>query len=228
MMNVSDDLRGVHSIGYDKDTGVEVVEVGHRTPATGRLNVNDIITAYDGRTIDNKEDIRDAVAATPPGTEAKLTVYRDGKYQDVTVTIGTQPEDLEAAMRDGNGNGEEPNAEAPRQEQTASTFGLTGLRTLTPALIEELNKEAGGSYLDAGTSGALITDVQGGSIADKAHLAAGDVITHVGRLAVSTSRQAKDALDRADPKQGVRLRVLTPQGPRFAFLASEDNSPSNN
>jgi serine protease Do len=227
MGNVSDDVRGAHSIGYDKDTGVEVAEVGHHTPATDKLEVGDIITAYNGRPIANSEEIRDAVADTDPGTTVKITVFRNGQYQDVDVTIGSQPEDLEAAMRDGAPQ-EDANSSTPRLEQAAPTFGLTGLRTLTPALIDQLNKEAGGNYLDAGTTGCLITGVRGGSIADKAHLAVGDVITHVGRDAVTTSRQAKDALDKADPQQGVRIRVVTPQGPHFVFLADEDDKSTNN
>jgi len=206
---------------------VEVAEVGHHTPATDKLQVGDIITAFNGRTIADSEEIRDAVADTDPGATVKITVFRNGQYQDVDVTIGSQPDDLEAAMRDGAAP-EDQNSSAPRLEQASPTFGLTGLRTLTPAFIDQLNKEAGQPYLDQGTSGCIITGIGPGSIADKAHLAVGDVITHVGREAINTSRQAKDALDKADATQGVRIRVLTPEGPHFFFLANEDDKSTNN
>jgi serine protease Do len=227
MTNVSDDLPGVHSLGYDKTTGVEVAEVGRDTPASGRLEINDIITAYNGMPVNNNEDIRNAVAGTEPGSEAKITVFRDGRYQDVAVTIGSQPEDLEAAMHSGGGQNDDTQA-APRLEQDSPTFGLMGLRTLTGDLVRQLNSDAGANYLDSGQTGALITNIKPGSIADKAHLERGDVITHVGRTEVTTSRQAKDALDQADAKEGVRIRVVTPEGPRFVFLQQEEDVPSNN
>jgi serine protease Do len=227
MNDVSDDLQGVHSLGYAKNTGVEVAEVGHDTPASGKLQINDIITAYNGAPVATKEDIRNAVAATEPGAQVKITVFRDGRYQDVSVTIGSQPEDLQAAMRGGTPGTDGAQA-APHLEQDSPTFGLMGIRTLTSDLVRQLNTDAGASYLDAGQSGALITNINAGSIADKAHLSRGDVITHVGRTEVTTSRQAKDALDKADAKAGVRIRVLTPEGPRFVFLQEEVDVPSNN
>ena len=58
----------------------------------------DIITKVDGKQISGMDDVISAVNEHKPGDELTLTVWRDGKQQDVTVTLGDRP----AHVQDSN------------------------------------------------------------------------------------------------------------------------------
>lgn len=72
--------------GYDDETIVD----GRQIPIGG-----DIITAIDGDPVVTFEDILLYLTLnTRPGQQVVLTVLRDGKYQDITVTLQRRPESL--------------------------------------------------------------------------------------------------------------------------------------
>jgi S1-C subfamily serine protease len=58
----------------------------------------DIITKVDGKQISGMDDVISAVNDRKPGDEITLTVWRDNKQQDVTVTLGDRP----AHVQDSN------------------------------------------------------------------------------------------------------------------------------
>lgn len=48
----------------------------------------DVITAFNGNAIGDPNSLRNAVAATAPGTEASLTLWRNGREQQVRLRLG--------------------------------------------------------------------------------------------------------------------------------------------
>ena len=79
------------SFGYTGAHGVLVGQTFAKTPATGKLQPGDIITAIDGKTVDSVQQLRNIVAVTPPNTELNFTVFREGKSKVLSVTIEEQP-----------------------------------------------------------------------------------------------------------------------------------------
>ena len=51
-----------------------------------------MIIAVDGDRVDADSDLADHILPHQPGDEITLTVMRDGSQMDVTVTLGTLPE----------------------------------------------------------------------------------------------------------------------------------------
>jgi S1-C subfamily serine protease len=51
----------------------------------------DIITAYNGQTINNMTELKAALSNAAPGDQAELTVLRNGQPETVTVTLGEAP-----------------------------------------------------------------------------------------------------------------------------------------
>jgi serine protease Do len=219
--DVSSELGLAHSFGYTQDDGVLVEDIFPGTPAYGILNAGDIVTAYNGKPIHDVEHLRGMVADTAPGAQAKLTIYRHrenedkGHVEDVTLTIGNQPEKMDLA----DSGQAQPN-QAPDQESFAAKSMGIELQNLTPDVAHQLG-------LNEDTSGAVITSVEPGSLASQAGLRTGLVITHVGDAQVSNAREASNALSRADLGKGIRLRVQTPEGSMFVFLQSQVQSPAN-
>ncbi len=72
-------------------TGQATVQ-GQAVPAGG-----DIITAIDGEEIAGMEDVISMVNAAKPGDEVTLTVIRDGEQQDLKLTLGERPAQIEDA-----------------------------------------------------------------------------------------------------------------------------------
>ncbi|PNZ69650.1 serine protease [Staphylococcus croceilyticus] len=71
----------------DRDDGIYVAKVSHGSD----LKVGDIITKIDGKEVKEDTDLRTYLYQNKkPGETAKLTVIRDGKSTEVTVTLKSQ------------------------------------------------------------------------------------------------------------------------------------------
>ncbi len=185
-------------LGFEGTKGVLVGQVTRDAPAAGALRPGDIITAINGAAVDNVSQLRQRVANTPPNTKIDLTVFRAGKTETVSVTLGAQPDDLESVA----------SVASPNQQDT--TVGL-GLRALT----DEVKAELGIDNIDAGVA---VTEVTTGSPAARAGLQPGDVITSIDGKPVTTLREASDAIKAGDLNKGIRMIVANQQGQRFVVV----------
>jgi serine protease Do len=52
------------------------------------LKRGDVVTAFNGQPVVDTNSLRNAVAGTPPGTEVTLTMMREGREQQLRVTLG--------------------------------------------------------------------------------------------------------------------------------------------
>ena len=151
---------------------------GLYTPATNKLRAGDIITAFNGRDVKNVQELRNEVAATPPNTDVKVQVFREGKDQPITMRLGEQPEDLRLASANGKSGG-------PAGAMPDADAGKLGLRLASPS--DELAKQY--DLADV-KEGAVVTAVERNSPAAKANLFVGDVITKVGNKTVRNAVSA--------------------------------------
>lgn len=69
-------------------TGVAVVGVEKVGTSFGKLEIGDIITAIDGTSIQNQEDLKAALYRYRVGDRAEFTVWRNGKSITVRVILG--------------------------------------------------------------------------------------------------------------------------------------------
>jgi serine protease Do len=77
------------SFGAEATKGALIAEVVKGGPAEkAGMKRGDIVIAYRGKEITNASSLRNEVAIGPIGQEAKLTVFREGKTIELTVTIG--------------------------------------------------------------------------------------------------------------------------------------------
>ena len=72
----------------DGQKGALIADVVKGGPADkAGLRKDDIVVAYRGKNVTESSVLRDEVASTPVGAEAKVTILRDGKKEDVTVKV---------------------------------------------------------------------------------------------------------------------------------------------
>jgi serine protease Do len=143
----------------------------------------DVVLSVDGRTIENNGDLSRYVASKAPGTTVKLEVLRGKSRQNLSVTLGTFPDQPEEASAGG---------------ADANKLGMT-LRDLTPQMAERLD-------MPRGSRGVVVVDVEAGEAADDAQLARGDVIVSVNGQAVDGVSDFERLIEAARPDGRARLR----------------------
>ena len=167
-----------------KDTrGVIVsnVQAGSAAEKAG-IKRGDIITAINGDAIEDSNELRNKVAGTPPGTDVKITILREGQQQELTAKLDEYKS--EGVKPDTNDEGESPDT----QNQNGK-LGLS-LQPVTPETARQLG-------LPNGTTGLAVTDVDPNGAAAESGIARGDVILEVNRQAVGSLEDVKSALDRS-------------------------------
>jgi serine protease Do len=141
-----------------KGSNSETTIDGQQVPVGG-----DVITAIDGQPVVKMDDVIAYLAdSTTVGQKVTLTVLRDGKQQDIQVTLEARP--------------------APQTAQTTTTtpsvtgakawLGITG-GTLTPDVAQAMN-------LNSDQTGVLVVTVQGGSPAENGGLQGSDQNATIG------------------------------------------------
>jgi serine protease Do len=111
------------SFGLAEPKGALIADVMKGGPADeAGLKRGDIILEYQGKEIDDAAELRNAVADTPIGEEATVTVWRDKKKLDLPVKIGSLEElrkKLAAVVKERLGVSVEPVT-----PQEAASYGL--------------------------------------------------------------------------------------------------------
>ncbi|MBL8595839.1 MAG: Do family serine endopeptidase, partial [Devosia sp.] len=150
------------SVGLKAAAGALVTEPTKDSPADkAGVKSGDVITAVDGKEVSNALDLSRTIAGKNPGTAVELSVWRDGKEQKISVTLGKLDETAKPSEEQQQAPAEEPAAPAP------TSVGLT----LVP---------------NSGGEGLLIQDVDPNSAAAEKGFAVGDTILEVNNQPVSS------------------------------------------
>jgi serine protease Do len=175
------------SFGYS-GRGVLVQDVSAGSPgAKAGLKAGDIILERDGKPALDVVSFRNAIAASAPGSNVALTVFREGKKLPITVKLEALPGEPTAAQKPGKGGA----------EQGGRGLAITDL---TPELRARLGVDAG--------EGAVVVRVVPDSAADRAGLRPGDLLKQIGNTSVKNAKEAEAAFAKAGTKQPLRLRIV--------------------
>ena len=197
IQDLDDDLAS--SFGYDSRDGVLIGDIDPESAAAkAGLAAGDIVIKYDGQPVTRADDLRKRVAATKPGAEVDLEIFRDGRRRNLEVEIG----ELE---------NEEIAAENPAA-QLETGVGMT-TRTLTPEIGQQLG-------LESDVRGAVVTEVEPFGPAGDAGIRQGDVILSVQDTPVRSAEELRRELGKHDLEKGVRVVLLSGGSRRFAVLRS--------
>ena len=156
------------------------VEPGSPAEKAG-VEGGDVITKFDGKTVERFTDLARIVGATKPGTKATMQVFRNGSFRDLSVVVGELREPAAAASEPG-----EPKA--------ANAFGLT-LGDL-PADQRKALKLRGGVLVERADGPAA-----------RAGLRSGDVIVSIDNTDVTNAKQATALLGKLDKAKVVSMVV---------------------
>lgn len=181
------------AMGFSDTKGALVNNVlpGHPAEAAG-IRRGDIITEFDGKPVANVRALQRAVSFTPVGKSVAVEVFRAGKRETMTVTVG----------------------EAVTAERSAPS--LPARRDLGMT-VEELDAEKLKKFkLREGEEGLVVSDVAKGGPAGTAGVRVGDLIREVNRREVRSLEAYRGALRREEAEVDL---FLLKRGEAFLYVA---------
>jgi serine protease Do len=181
--------------GLPNTNGAVIISVSPNTPASkAGLERGDVIVEYNGRPVTDGDVLVTMVVATKPGTTVPITIYRDNQRKTLNIT----PDELDLEAEANGGRSARPDS-AERDAPTVTDFGMQ-LEAITPEIARQLE-------LPRGRGGAIVADVDRGSVAANAGIQPNDVIVEVNRQPVANVSQVTRALQNATAGRPVFLVV---------------------
>jgi serine protease Do len=172
------------SFGLEGRQGVLVAQVTKGSPAEkSGLRQGDLIVQYQGEEVGDTGKFRNRISLTPPGTRAELVIIRNGREQNIGVSIGRL---------------EEVGAIAQQAHERTTELGLV-VQGMTPELAKKLRTRPG--------EGVVVTKVMSGSVAAMAGIEPGSVILQVNKQPVSSAGEFAKLVNASGDDRHVLLLV---------------------
>jgi len=179
--------------------GAVVTDVKEDGPAEkGGLKQGDVITSFQGTSIEDAVTLQRAVTRSAVGSKATVKVMRDGHEKDLSVTIGELPENQQVA----------------KAEPGSSDQPLAGLA------VQELDRETAQELgIKGKLQGVVVTSVDPESDAERAGLMPGDVIREINRKPVASMKDYDRVA--SDLKKGQNVLVLINRRGASLYLSAK-------
>ncbi len=176
------------ALDLSSSEGVIVAQVEPNSPASqAGIKEGDVIVGFDGNRIKNSVDLKNKVAATKPGSKAKVSVLRDGDAKTLTIVL------------DEKGGSDD--------EKTT-----TGSETLSEQLkfdYKTLNSELARQYqVKSDVEGVVITSIDARSSAYRNGLREGDVILSVNKKKVTDVASFEKEIKKYKKGDAVIFRII--------------------
>jgi len=182
------------TFGLSRPYGALVAQVLPESPAAaGGLRAGDIVLAFNGKEIATSSNLPPMVGAAKVGSEAMLTVLRDGQTIQLPVLLSELPEDNGIVVAPGQ-----------VEQAAADRLGLV-VEDLSPDDRERLGMDKGGVIVESVEHGPA---QQGG-------IRAGDIIINFDNEPVADARRFRQLLDAVKPGDSVAVLVQRGDGRMF-------------
>jgi serine protease Do len=184
------DANRAKELKLKEDYGAEVTRVEENSPAEkAGLKPGDVVLEYNGQRVEGMEQFGRMVRETPPGREVKLAISRNGATQTLTALLGTRKFRFSGNFPPGF---EVPEFHMPDIPQIFTTLRSPMLGVEAESLGPQLAVYFGVK------EGVLVRSVLDNTPAQKAGIKAGDVITKVDGMAVTTPSELSSAVRAAN------------------------------
>jgi serine protease Do len=201
------------------ERGVVVGRVAPESPASkSGLKETDVITEVDGQRVEGAAQFRRMIREIPAGRTVQLTIWRDGRTQSISATLGKAEENHRAMLKAA------PGSFAFRMPEVMEIPDMPEMPTIEwdhgdmmvfpgshPRLgidAEDINGQLGSYFGAPDGEGVLVRSVNAGSVAEKAGLKAGDVITKFNGERIRSLGDLREKLAAKNDGKPAQLSVL--------------------
>ncbi|MCB1342848.1 MAG: DegQ family serine endoprotease [Pseudooceanicola sp.] len=207
IQDVTDDV--AEAMGLAVAKGALITDVPDGPAKDAGMVSGDVITSFDGVEVADTRGLVRQVGNTTVGKAVRVVVWREGKTQTLTVTLGRREE----AERESPA---EVTPGAVPEEAEKSVLGLT-----LSVLTDEKRTELG---LADDAEGLLVTKVEEASEAFEKGLREGDLITEAGQQKVTklSDLDARIAEAGEAGRKSLLLLIRRAGEPRFVALSLEE------
>lgn len=184
--------------------GVLVNGVQDNSPAAqAGIESGDVITAVDGKSIDDMSTLRMTIGGLSPGAKVELSYLRNGEANKALVTLTErEPEDKLASNKP--------------QPQVTEPDVLDGV------MVDDLSEVTRKKYsISESAVGVVVTEIQDDCPSAAAGLRVGDVIQSIERTPIKTAKQAEELSNKLKSEKEVLLHVSTKGVSRYLVIKEE-------
>jgi serine protease Do len=161
------------------------------------LKAGDAVIEIDGVKVTNSQDVVREVLKKQVGQKVNFVILREGKRTEISLTTAQMPEKI----------GEREPVKPARE-----WFGLR-VSNVTPDIAKQLGLTK--------TEGVVIVGVEPNSVAQRAGLKAGDIISEINRQKVFNENDYRSVMEKTKPDQDV-LFLIDREGSTFFVTLTEE------
>ena len=197
------------ALGLPQSTGAIISEVDPAGPGSASLRPGDVLEALNGVRLNNSRAFMRAIVTMAIGQAAHLTVWRDGKEQEITATATEWPHHT-------------PSTETVSPKVAGAVVVNASDVGITVGPITAAARRRYG--LDAKLTGALVSTVERDSEAQDLGIEPGDVVIAAQSSPVATPDDFRRMVSEAQAQQRPYLAALvwTKHGARWVSLSLDD------
>lgn len=179
-------------LGLKGVKGILVSDVSPDSPADkAGIKRGDIIVDFNGKKVDEVNELTGMVAQMVPGSDVDVRVLRNGEESDFKVTLGKLPDTVSES----------------KEEDIKEEIGIAA-NEITPQIASQFNLGV--------SEGVVITGVEGGSVAGEAGLRPGDVILEISKKPIINLDDYRSAMD--EVKKGGSALFLVKRGENTLYI----------
>jgi serine protease Do len=198
------------------ERGVLLERIVPDSPAAkAGLKDNDAITEINGQRVEGAAQFRRMIREIPAGRSVQFTVWRDGRAQTVSVTLGKSEDHANMWFKTAPRafSFQLPNIEVPEvtpmpDMDMGGYAVLAGSRPRLGIDAEDLNGQFGAYFGAPDGEGVLVREVNAGSPAEKAGMKSGDVITSLNSERIRSLGDLREKLAGKRDEKTVKVGVL--------------------
>jgi len=206
------------------ERGVLIGKILPDSPAAkAGLKENDVITEINGQRVEGSVQFRRFIREIPAGRAVQLSVWRNGRSQNITATLGKSEMGSKTFLRSTPGvfafrtpeGGDMPEIGAMPEIAEIPPMNWDDMMApnARPRLgidAEDLSGQLGTFFGAPEGEGVLVRSVNSGSPAEKGGMKAGDVITSINGDRIRSVGDLREKLStkESDKEQSVKVNVL--------------------
>ncbi len=197
------------ALGLGKARGVIVQSTEPDGAAeAGGIKESDVILTVDGKEVNSPNELQSYIARKHPGEQVRLSVYREGKTTEKTLTLRSRKKEALTAKNDDTDNEDRDiDHESGGKSVTLDKLGLS-IKPLTTDDKKQLKVD----------NGVVVSDVKRFGEAFNRAIAEGDVIVEADKKEIYSPKDLKSIIDKHKSGDAILMRVKKSTG-QTAFVA---------